>query len=62
MRLQLVENTSNLSKAKINSLIVHAGLTRYGFLINKAKSLREPVQIVTWLFTVFDTYRGFMCY
>ena len=47
-------------KAKINSLsmIVHADLTRYGFLINEDKSLWEPVQNITWLGTVFDTYRG----
>ena len=32
-------------KAKINSLIVHADLTRCGFIINEDKSLWEPVQI-----------------
>ena len=34
-------------KAKINSLIVHADLTRSGFPINKDKSLWEPVQNIT---------------
>ena len=48
----------SIVKAKINSLIVHADLTRYGFLINEDKSLWEPVQNITWLGTVFDTYRG----
>ena len=33
----------SILKAKINSLIVHADLTRYGFLINEDKSLWEPV-------------------
>ena len=47
-------------KAKINSLIVHAYLTRYSFLINEDKSLWGPVQNITWLGTVFDTYRGFI--
>jgi len=42
----------NTINAKINSLTVHADLTRYGFLINKEKSLWEPVQVVTWLGTV----------
>ena len=50
----------SIVKAKINSLIVHADLTRYGFLINEDKSLWEPVQKITWLGTVFDTYRGFI--
>ena len=36
-------------KAKINSLIVHADLTRYGFIINEDKSLWEPVQILPGL-------------
>ena len=40
-------------KAKINSLIVHADLTRYGYLINEGKSLWEPS-------TVFDTNRSFI--
>ena len=43
----------------MNSLIVHADLTRYGFLINEDKSLWEPVQNITWFGTVFDTDRGF---
>ena len=47
-------------KAKINSLFVHADLTRYGFLINEDKCLWEPVQVITWLGTVFDTDRGFI--
>ena len=38
-------------KAKINSFIVHADLTRYGYLINEDKSLWEPS-------TVFDTNRS----
>ena len=50
----------SILKAKINSLIVHADLTRYGFLINEDKSLWEPVQNITWLGTVFDTDRGFI--
>ena len=36
-------------KAKINSLIVHADLTRCGFIINEDKSLWEPVQILPGL-------------
>ena len=48
----------SIVKAKINTLIVHADLTRYGFLINEEKSLWEPVQNITWLGTVFDTDRG----
>ena len=47
-------------KAKINSLIVRADLTRYGFLINEEKSFWEPVQVITWLGTVFDTCQGFI--
>lgn len=47
-------------KAKINSLIVHADFTRYGFVINDDKSLWEPIQNITWLGTVFDTNRGFI--
>ena len=47
-------------KAKIESFIVHADLTRYGFLTNKDKSLWEPVQVITWLGTVFDTDQGFI--
>ena len=50
----------SILNAKINSLIVHADLTRYGFLINEDKSLWEPVQNITWLGTVFDTDRGFI--
>ena len=38
----------SIAKAKINSL------TRYGFLINEDKSLWEPIQVITWLGTVFD--------
>ena len=45
-------------KTKINSLTVCADLTRYGFLINEEKSLWEPVQVITWLGTVFDTFQG----
>ena len=48
----------NTIKAKINSLTVRADLTRYGFLINEEKSLWEPVQVITWLGTVFDTFQG----
>lgn len=43
-------------KAKINSLTVRADLTRYGFLINKEKSLWEPAQVITWVGTFFDTH------
>ena len=50
----------NTIKAKINSLIVRADLTRYGFLINEEKSLWEPIQVITWLRTVFDTCQGFI--
>ena len=50
----------NTNKAKINSLIVRADLTKYGFLINEEKSLWEPVQVITWLGTVFDTCQGFI--
>lgn len=50
----------SIVKAKINSLIVHANLTEYGFLINEDKSLWEPSQKITWLGTVFDTDRGFI--
>jgi len=35
----------NTNKAKTNSLIVRADLTKYGFLINEEKSLWEPVQV-----------------
>lgn len=45
-------------KAKINSLTVRADLTRYGFLINKEKSLWEPAQVFTWVGTFFDTHQG----
>ena len=45
----------NTNKAIINSLIVRADLTRCGFLINEEKSLWEPLQVITWLGTVFDT-------
>ena len=55
----------NAIKAKINSLTVRADLTRHcflipGFLINEEKSLWEPVQVITWLGTVFDTHQGFI--
>ena len=46
----------NSITAKINSLTVRADLTWYGFVINQEKSLREPVQVISWLGTVFDTY------
>ena len=36
-------------KAKINSLIAHADLSRSGFIINEGKSLWEPVQILPGL-------------
>ena len=49
----------NSIKAKINSLTVRADLTRYGFVTNEEKSLWEPVQVTTWLSTVFDTCLGF---
>ena len=39
-------------KAKINSFIVHADLTRYGYLINEDKSLWEPS-------SVFDINRSY---
>ena len=35
-------------------------MTRYGFLINEEESLWEPVQVITWLGTVFDTCQGFV--
>ena len=41
-------------------MTVRADLTRYGFVINEEKSLWEPVQVITWLGTVFDTYQGFI--
>ena len=50
----------NAIKAKINSLTVRADLTRHCFLINEEKSLWEPVQVITWLGTVFDTHQGFI--
>ena len=49
---------TNSIMAKINSLTVSADLTRYGFVINEEKSLWEPVQVITCLRTVFDTYQG----
>ena len=52
-----LEGGINSIKAKINSLTVRADLTRYGFIINEEKSLWEPVQVITWLATVFDTYK-----
>ena len=51
---------ANTIKAKINSLIVRADLTWYGFLINEEKFLWEPSQVITWLGTVFDTCQGFI--
>ena len=39
-------------------MTVRADLTRYGFLNNEEKSLWEPVQVITWLGTVFDTFQG----
>jgi len=50
----------SIVKSKINSLIVHADLTRCGFLINQGKYLWGLVQNITWLGTIFDTYRGFI--
>ena len=47
-------------KAKINSLTVHADLLKFGFVINEDKSIWEPVQIITWLGTVFDINQGFI--
>ena len=55
-----LEGGSNSIKAKINSLTVRGYLTRHGFVINEEKSLWEPVQVITWLGTVFDTYQGFI--
>ena len=52
-----LERGINSIKAKINSLPVRADLTRYGFIINEEKSLWELVQVITWLGTVFDTYK-----
>ncbi|RMX55317.1 hypothetical protein pdam_00025080 [Pocillopora damicornis] len=49
---------TNSIMAKINSLTVRADLTRYGFVINEEKSLWKPVQVITCLGTVFDTYQG----
>ena len=49
---------TNSIMAKINSLTVRADLTRYGFVINEEMSLWEPVQVITCLGTVFDTYQG----
>ena len=43
---------TNSIMAKINSLTVRADLTWYGFVINEEKSLREPVQVISWLGTV----------
>ena len=51
---------SNSIKAKINSLTGRPDLTRYGFVFNEEKSLWEPVQVINWLGTVFDTYQGFI--
>ena len=45
-------------QAKSNSLTVRTNLTRYGFVINEEKSLWEPVQVITCLGTIFDTYQG----
>lgn len=45
----------NSIKAKINSLTVRADLTRFGFVTNEEKSAWEPVQVITWLGTVFDS-------
>ena len=52
-----LEGGINSMKAKINSLTVRADLTGYGFIINEEKTLWEPVQVITWLGTVFDTYK-----
>ena len=40
--------------------MVHADLLKFGFVINEEKSIREPVQIITWLGTVLDTNQGFI--
>ena len=39
-------------------MTVRTDLTRYGFVINEEKSLWEPVQVITCLGTIFDTYQG----
>ena len=48
-------------KAKINILMIHVDLLKFGFVINEEKSIWERVQIITWLGTVSDTNQGF-CY
>ena len=50
----------NSIKAKINCLTVCANLTRYGFVTNEEKCPWEPVQVITWLGTVFDACQGFI--
>lgn len=44
--------------AKLNSLIVHSGLLKSGFVPNEDKSLWEPVQIITWLGVILNTIDG----
>ena len=39
-------------------MTVRTDLTRYDFVINEEKSLWEPVQVITCLGTIFDTYQG----
>ncbi|CAH3035982.1 unnamed protein product, partial [Pocillopora meandrina] len=55
--LSAVTYSHFVSEAISDFLTVRADLTSYGFVINEEKSLREPVQVISWLGTVFDTYQ-----
>ena len=44
------------NKAKIVSLQVHSDLLKFGFLPNETKCCWDPVQTITWLGTVINTF------
>ena len=48
--------TADYAKARISNLSVHADLLKSGFVPNEEKSLWEPIQVITWLGTVIDTF------
>ena len=47
---------ADYAKARISNLSVHADLLKSGFVPNEEKSLWEPIQVITWLGTVIDTF------
>ena len=48
----------NFVSAKVNSLVVHSDLLKFGFVPNEEKSLWEPAQIITWLGVVLNMLVG----